>query len=312
MVVGRYRRTVSFPNPSQTRPSKPPSNSYHTRSTSLPCRSSHPLIPHLKAEINGLKSWLNESRANSLNGKRRTTSSWLNNGLSKLKSIHESLDDILQLPQTQDSLSSRPDFVDKALEDFLRFVDVYGIFQTSMLGLQQELSAAQVAIRRKDNSKLGLYVKGQTEAAKEMSKLLSIVRCIERQTVSDQDNVDDDEISLLICDVHEVTTSVSAVVFDGIAAWLMPARRLSWIGSSLGFSRRAGRQKVEEQGKGIGIEDLWGLRKKGGGDEEMRMGLLKKMKELEDCVSGLENGSERVFRSSICIRVSLLNVLTHT
>lgn len=46
-------------------------------------------------------------------------------------------------------------------------------------------------------------------------------------------------------------------------------------------------------------------------NEEMRMEVLKRMQEMEDCVGEMERESERVFRSLISTRVSLLNILTH-
>jgi len=52
---------------------------------------------------------------------------------------------------------------------------------------------------------------------------------------------------------------------------------------------------------------LWGLRKKG--YEEVRM-VLKRMQDLEECIGDIETSGQRVFRSLINTRVSLLNSLT--
>lgn len=57
----------------------------------------------------------------------------------------------------------------------------------------------------------------------------------------------------------------------------------------------------------IGVKSLLGLRKKG--DEEVKM-TLKKMRELEASIEGIETCTERVFRSLINARVALLNTLT--
>ncbi|KAJ6306230.1 hypothetical protein OIU78_021531 [Salix suchowensis] len=123
-MAGVFKRSLSFPNKIPSRaPSKPPI-SYHNRSISLPCRS-HPLISQLKNEIDELKTWSSKLE--------NRTSVWLCCGLSRLKDVQDSLDDILQLPQTQESLRLHPTWAEKILEDFLRFVDVYGIFQTLVL-----------------------------------------------------------------------------------------------------------------------------------------------------------------------------------
>ncbi|CBI18873.3 unnamed protein product, partial [Vitis vinifera] len=222
MVAAVFRRTLSFPNSSLSRPSKP-AKTYHVRSISLPCRP-HPLISQLKEEIKELRAW--ESKL----GER--TSAWLCEGLSRLRTVHYSLDDILQLPQTQELLRRQPAAVEKLLEDFLGFVDLYGRFQTSVLALKEEQSAAQVAIRRRDESKVALLSK--------TAKRVKVEECI---------------------------------------------------------------QEFQQ----VGIDIFWGLKKKG--NEEVRID-LKRMQALENCIRGIELCSERVFRSLINTRVSLLNILT--
>ncbi|KAK8642294.1 hypothetical protein V6N13_011645 [Hibiscus sabdariffa] len=170
-MVGVFRRSLSFPNkPTCNRPSKPPI-SQPFRSISLPCRS-HPLISQLKDEISELKTL-------SSNPDNRT-SAWICDGLSRLKDVHDSFHDILQLPQTQELLSHKREWVEKLLEDFLRFVDVYGIFQTSFLSLKEEQLAARVALRRKDDSRIAMYLKRRKKIAKEIAKLVSSIRHIGR------------------------------------------------------------------------------------------------------------------------------------
>ncbi|KAK9270037.1 hypothetical protein L1049_025610 [Liquidambar formosana] len=295
-MVGVFRRSLSFPNKNSTRPSKP-SISHHVRSVSLPCRS-HPLISHLKDEINQLKTWDSKSD--------NPTSAWLCDGLCRLRNVHFSLDDLLQLPQTQESLRREPDFVEKLLEDFIRFVDVYGIFQTSVMALKEVQSAAQVAIRRRDELKIALYVKALKKMAKEMNKLVSTVRCIGRCSVQEPVSVSDgdDELAAIIKDVNEVTVSVSVALFNGVSL-LSSSRKSSWMGLKLAKKNKV--EEVIQEFKQVGVESFWGLRKKG--DEEVRMA-LKRMQELEGSIGCIESGSEKVFRSLINTRVSLLNVLT--
>lgn len=70
------------------------------------------------------------------------------------------------------------EWVETLLEDFLRFVDVFGIFQTSVMTLKEEQFAAKVAIRKKDDAKIASYLKSRKRLAKEMLKLVSAIRCI--------------------------------------------------------------------------------------------------------------------------------------
>ncbi|KAG6648330.1 uncharacterized protein LOC122317374 [Carya illinoinensis] len=300
-MVGRFRRSLSFPNKiNPNRPVTKPPISYHIRSVSLPCRS-HPLVSQLKDEIIELKSWVSKPDTR--------TSAWLCDGLSRLKNVIDYLDDILQLPQAQETLRQRCQslWVEKLLEDFLRFVDVYGIFRTSVLALKEVQSAAQVAMRKRDESKVASYVKSRKQMAKEMGKLVSTVRNVRVPARSESISVGDAELMGVIGDVIEATVTVSVTLFNGISA-SFTSRKSSWVG--LGLYKKTKKTKVEEgiaEFQQVGVEGLWGLRKKA--EEEVRMA-LKKMQDMEVCIGDIENGSERVFRSLINARVSLLNALT--
>ncbi|KAI8014780.1 hypothetical protein LOK49_LG05G03866 [Camellia lanceoleosa] len=143
-----------------------------------------------------------------------------------------------------------------------------------------------------------------------MSKLVSTVRSIGNSYLSVPDC--DAELAEAIGDVNELTVLVSAALFNGISSAFV-SRKSTWMGMRLLNKRK--RVKVEEgieEFQLVGIESLLlGLRKKrnGGEEEEVKM-VLKRMHGLEDCIVGIEVCSERVFRSLINTRVSLLNVLT--
>ncbi|XP_074265070.1 uncharacterized protein LOC141587483 [Silene latifolia] len=235
-------------------------------------------------------------------------------GLARLKSVLDSLDDVLQLPQTQDSLQN--DVVEKLLEDFLRFVDAYEVFHGVLLGLRQEVSSAQVAIRRKDNSKLGLYVKAHKKFANDVAKLVGTLTERSNEVVKP-----DDEIYIVVRDACRLTASISEAVFGGMSGSFGPGRRPIWAGLGLGIRKaRKEEEGVGEFGKVVkGVESLLEFRKRKSNNnnnndsnrEEVKMGVLKGMQEMEECVGEMERESEKVFRSLISNRVSLLNILTH-
>ncbi|KAF7137571.1 hypothetical protein RHSIM_Rhsim07G0254400 [Rhododendron simsii] len=302
-MVSKCRRSLSFPNHPNSLPKDSKrfsKTTSHFRSTSLPC-TSHPLIYQLKDHLNHLKSW-----AASGSTPDTRTSAWLCDGLARLKTAHDYLDDILLLPQTQDSLRHQPDWIERLLDDFLRFVDAYGIFQTLVFTLKQEHSAAQVAVRRKDESKVETYAKAMRKMEKEMGDLVSTVRCTTRSPSNNFVCNVDAELVEVILDAKEATALVSTALFSGISSSLV-SKKPSWIW--LGFAKKGRVEDGIQEFKQVGTECcLWGLRKKR--DEELRMVLLKRMNELEDCIVKIGMGSERVFRSLISTRVSLLNVLT--
>ncbi|CAK9325139.1 unnamed protein product [Citrullus colocynthis] len=295
-MVGVFRRSFSFPNKTPAKPSL----SHHVRSISLPSRS-HPLIFQLKDEIANLNSW-------SLNSDSRTAA-WICDGLNHLKTVHNHLDDILNLPQTLESLRHQPHWIDKLLEHFLRFVDVYGIFQTLILALKEEHSAAQVAMRRKDEEKVALYVQSRRRLARQIMKLVSTVQKKTKLTEQGQGGVTAD-LAAVIEEVIRVTMTVSLALFNGIAESFGTRKAWTWTGLDR-VSKKMKKSGEEEKGirefREIGSENLRELKKKG--KEETKMA-MKKMRELEDWITDIESGSQRVFRSLIGARVSLLNALS--
>ncbi|KAG5381087.1 hypothetical protein IGI04_028929 [Brassica rapa subsp. trilocularis] len=305
-MVGVFRRSLSFPNKPTVRPPPPskPRVSHHTRSISLPCRS-HPLISHINHEISQIKSW-------SSSFDRRTTA-WLTDGLSLLRDVQETLSDILHLPQSQESLRNRPVFFENLLEDLLRFVDAYGIFRTSVLSLREHQSAAQVALRRKDDVKISSYVKSRRALARDIAKLTSSIR--EPKTKYNRCHVDvlngsygEAELASVIGDVIEVTVLVSVALFNGVYLSIRSSKTTTFVGFLKRSEKRDKNCEAIEELKQVEEKSLVGLSKK---KNEEVMILTKKMMELENSIVEIECGSEKVFRGLISTRVSLLNALTH-
>ena len=171
-----------------------------------------------------------------------------------------------------------------------------------------------MAIRKRDDSKVVIYVKATKKMAKEMEKLVSDVRCVSQRCVVPPGSsptfvsIGDAELAGVMGEVISVTVSVSTTLFNGIAK-SFASRKLTWA-QLVKLTRKTKRVKNKEQEgiKELGeIDGLWNLKKKG--DEEVRS-VLKRMRELEGCICGIESGSERVFRALINSRVALLNALT--
>lgn len=299
-MVTSFRRSLSFPNPPSHVSSKP-RKTLHVRSTSLPCRS-HPIISQLRDEISALQSW-------SASDSDARTSAWLCDGLRRLKSVHESLDDLLHLPQTRESLrgGDYSNLIEKLLEDFLRFVDVHGTFQTLVLRLKEEYSASQIAVRRKDDTRVAAHSKNLNKIAKEIGKLSSGFFSTGKSAAAAPARPSYDEEAELvdvIDGVVKATATVSNALFGGVSN-SAAFRKPSCMG--LSFGRKTKNVKVEGGILEFQELNLENLRKKA--EEEVKMA-SKKMHEMEDRVLEIEECGERAFRSLINTRVSLLNVLT--
>lgn len=332
-MVANFRRSLSFPNnpsTSTSSSSSKPKKTFHVRSTSLPSRSSHdPLISHLKNSINRLNIWSTTSSSkpspdDHTPGSSPSSSSWLCSGLAQLKSVHDSLDDLLLLPQTKETLHSGGEseqLIEKFLEDFLHFVDIYGMFQSLVLSLKEEHLAAQVAVRKRDDFKIQIYLNTLKKMSKEITKLISSLQRRHQQH-SNVPKISSNaitEVTGIIREVIQVTVSVSVALFSGLSISLASTFLSHRKSSRITLMGGGGKQKknvvvsttdcqgLEEFAQIWLFRSLWNLRKKD--DEELKL-TTKRMYEIEDCIRGIEIGSEKAFRSLINTRVSLLNVLT--
>ncbi|KAK9062986.1 hypothetical protein SSX86_016856 [Deinandra increscens subsp. villosa] len=299
-MVAHFRRSVSFSNtasppppPSSNSTTKAPGRRIHFRSTSLPTRS-HPILFQLKYHLNQLKShWASEILPDSLHVDR------VSEALMRLRIILESLDDLLDLAPSRDSLRRHPDWVEKVLEDFLVMVDVYGTFQMQIVTLKQCIITAQLATKRKDMLKKVACLKGLKKSGGEISKLMPFLQAIRlhpNDLTGSCDQNGDLELVGVIKEVSEVIVMISEAVFSGIYG-SFESRKTSWVMGLKKSKREKGIKELEN-----GILSLGNY-----GDADLNK---KMMEDMEECIDGIESGSERVFRSLINTRVSLLNVLT--
>uniref|UniRef100_A0A7N0VAC7 Uncharacterized protein n=1 Tax=Kalanchoe fedtschenkoi TaxID=63787 RepID=A0A7N0VAC7_KALFE len=141
-------------------------------------------------------------------------------------------------------------------------------------------------MRKRDQAKLHEYEKGAKKMNREMSKLVSSVKCIEGGIMAGVDG----EVAAIIKDVSDVTAVVSAALFNGVYSqsgkWKRARLLPPWI-------RVAEKEKID-----LGIEEF------------KEVSTLERVEELGEVIDCIEACSERVFRGLINTRVSLLNVLT--
>ncbi|XP_008812060.2 uncharacterized protein LOC120104466 [Phoenix dactylifera] len=300
MVAG-FRRSLSLPGPNPSSPGRKgralPEKAYHVRSTSLPCRS-HPAVASLEDEIRALRSW--QSRPEPESG----SADWICAGLARIELLHASLDDLLQLPQAQDTLrrrSSAP-WTDRLLDDFLRFADAYGSFRSVLISLKETQSELQTAIRRRDEARVASSVRYQKRIQKDLAKLAVSIREASRSPTSAlAADAAEAEMAGIMREATAATAMASAAVFLAIgavssaasAAAASTSRASSWVVGPLRklSMRRSSPLKKRD----------W---------EEWESEALERLEALEECVESLESKTERVFRSLVNTRVSLLNILT--
>ncbi|XP_078161796.1 uncharacterized protein LOC144557142 [Carex rostrata] len=265
-----FVRSISLPlSPSHKKAS------YHVRSVSLPCRS-HPLISNLEEQIQAVRSWTaNPDRS----------LSWIEAGLAKIEMLHIALEDFLQLTQTQETLRQATS-LDQLLDDILQLVDTYDSFVLTIVNLKQCNSEAQSSVRRQDGVQMSSSLRSQRKIEKEMSQLTSALRGLTKcRNLAPASDAKELEIAGIMMEAIRTTAFASIALFTETRALstkattaLKPFRKLM-VNSNA--TKRATKEEINAMGE---------------------------LEEFEKCISNVECCTERVFRSLICIRVSLLNI----
>ncbi|KAJ4806240.1 DUF241 domain protein (DUF241) [Rhynchospora pubera] len=249
---------------------------YHVRSVSLPCRS-HPLISNLEEQIRAI-----QSMATSSDG----TLSWIEARLSQIELLHTALNDFLNLSETKTVLQQGTTTTDLLLDNLLKVVDSYGSFLSVIATLKQQLFEVQSALRRCDSNGLASSLKSQRKTEKELSRLAASLRASTKsfplEFASDTKDV---EIVGILKEAIYATSAASVIVFNRVVAVSTAASTTVSSASNkiLGFAR-----KISKEDKEIVASE--------------------KLDELEECVKIVERMSEKVFRSLVNSRVSLLNI----
>lgn len=283
MVPG-FNRSISLPlSPSRSAKNARAAASYHIRSVSLPCRS-HPLISHLEEQIRVVRSWVASSDGSSV---------WIETGLAQIKTIQTSIKEFLQLSQTQEILC-RATSTKGLLDDFLVLADIYGSFVSAVVTLKQHQADVQSAIRRADKICLVSALRSQRQVEKEIAQL---VLCLKNNVskcrhLGHASNASEAEIAGILAEAVSTTAVASMSVFSGVVAMSATTSSTKTCSTMRSFKKLA----------------FNSLAKSMVSDEEFSV--VEKLEEMEVCIRNVERCSERVFRSLISLRVSLLNIST--
>ncbi|CAD6338271.1 unnamed protein product [Miscanthus lutarioriparius] len=286
-----FSRSISFPlSPSRSSSTKPRSSSsaaaaYHARSVSLPCRS-HPILAHLHAHISAVRAWA-----------QYAATSGAATGLAHVDALHAALGDLLDLPEAQAALSLSATG-DRLLDAFLRLADAHGSFQEAVVELKRDVAEALAAVRRRDGARLASALRSQRKAGKDLARLAASAArdgaaaggC-GRPSRLGLGSAAEVEVAALLAEAAAATAAASAALFGTVAAMSASASA-----AACSCKRTAA---------------LMCLTKKVSEEEKETVALVERLEELEECIDGLEAGSDKVFRTLVQTRVALLNIHTH-
>nr|CAD1830608.1 unnamed protein product [Ananas comosus var. bracteatus] len=251
------------------------------RALSQPPVPVHPLVSHLEDAIRTVRRWTSEPDRTPVR---------ISTGLGRIGLLLAALDELLRLPQAEDALRRA---ADRLLDDLLLLADAYGSLRSAALALREAQSETRAALRRRDAARLASSLGSQRRAEKELARIASAVR-------SASGSASDTEIAGIVGEAIAAISAASVAVLLGISAISAAA--------SAAAAATARSSSVLEPLRKLGFRSSSNNKKDT--EEEKEIAALERLEELEECVGKLESGSERVFRSLVNIRVSLLNILT--
>ncbi|KAF7105114.1 hypothetical protein CFC21_105954 [Triticum aestivum] len=251
----------------------------HVRSASVPSQR-HPLLTHVDDQLRALRSWTSDPGQNPL-------------ALAHVRALLCVLDELLEhsyLPPA-----------DALLDGFLALADAYGSFLAALLALRGHAAELRAAVRRRDAGKLASAARAQRRAAKDLAGLAAAVaKCVPApvHTSSSSAAASGLDVACTVAKAVGDTAAASASVFLQVAA-LADAAAATALASSSATSPKPRLALV-------------GGKRPAPAGEDTHRDAAARLVELEECVGELESESEKVFRSLLRTRVSLLNIHTPT
>jgi hypothetical protein len=207
-----------------------------------------------------------------------------------IHALHSSLADLLLLQDPQDALSRNTNAGDRLLDAFLLLADAHQGFQESLLELKHAAAEASTAVRRGDAARTSSAVRSQRRAEKDLARLAASVsavssKCARLSIVGGEDA----EMIGALVEAAAASAAASAAVFSAAAAMSLSSSASSCKNISNVFGS-FGKKATPE------TDEL----------------ALERLQALDQCFDECEGVCDRLFRSIVQTRVSLLNIMTPT
>ncbi|XP_030527301.1 uncharacterized protein LOC115738729 [Rhodamnia argentea] len=273
----------------------------HFRSISLPSRS-HPLTTTVEEHLSRLRS-----------SEVVSSSSSASQSLGELKSLYDCIDDLLQLPLTQQVLSNLRSPTEESLDGSLKLLDVCGNVREAFSQMKecvQELKSS-FRRRRRGDSSFAFKVEAYINARKKLNKVISKhLRSLKKKGPTKGSH---NEATLSILgEAGEISYSVFGSLLGFLAMTSAGTKSRGWSRvSKLLEAKRLSCDGGEETNEVQGLDAaLLSLRMSKGIDDHLG-DLSERLEELELSIQEIEDDLECIFRRLVKLRVALLNIVNH-
>ncbi|KAF8040615.1 hypothetical protein BT93_B2743 [Corymbia citriodora subsp. variegata] len=273
----------------------------HFRSISLPSKS-HPLTTTIEEHLSRLRS-----------SEGASSSSLASHSLGELKSMYDCIDDMLQLPLTQQVLSHLRSPTEDSLDVSLMLLDVCANVREAFSQMKecvQELKSS-LRRRRRGDSCFGSEVEAYIDSRKKLDKAIrKYLRNLKKKGPKKGSH---NEATLsLLTEAGEISLSVfgSLLGFLALAGARRKPRGWSRVPKLLA-PKRVSCDGGEETSEVQGLDTVL-LSLRSSKDINNQVGdLSKRLEELELSIQEIGDDLECIFRRLVKLRVSLLNIVNH-
>ncbi|KAJ6736923.1 BPS1-LIKE PROTEIN [Salix viminalis] len=284
---------------------------YNVRSVSFPARSHHPSLAKLEQKLNKISSWQVPTplKAGTVLGR-----------LSSLGEIYKSIEDLLNLPMTQQALLQHQNekLVDDMLDGLMRYLDICGKARDAALLMNESIRELQSALRRSKaggelsiQSNVNAYFCARKKMKKEVAKSLA--------SLKKADNIFEGSLLLkskVLSEASLITVSIFTSLLLFLSVPMMKPRPSKWyLVSKLvhkGVLPCEGQQENLNELESVDAALANLVVPSSGKDFEAREihSAQQRLEILHASIEEVENELDSLFRHFIHARVSLLNILS--
>ncbi|KAF3544434.1 hypothetical protein DY000_02009882 [Brassica cretica] len=249
--------------------------SFHVRSNSFPSRQ-HPQAAHVDEQLNRLRSSETASSSSSSSIRQR---------LSNLQDLHDSLDKMLRLSITQQTLSQEQ--VEMILDGSIKILDLCNVSKDGLSQMKESLKEIRSILRRKRgdlSAEIKKYLASRKFLKKSFQKVLKNLKTGQNKNK---------ESLAVFREAEAVTVSLFESMFSFISRpkscgkWSLVSKMMSQNKAACEANEFTRVDLEFQSEKSLKIEDV---------------------QNLDSCIQDLEDGIESLSKSLIKYRVSVLNI----
>ncbi|GMP32115.1 hypothetical protein CsSME_00006022 [Camellia sinensis var. sinensis] len=286
---------------------------FHIRSISLPCRS-HPSTVRIEEELNKIKTWESSSTP---------TAEAISNGLSRLEDLNKCMQDLLNLPLTQQALSHHhhEKWIGDLQDGFVSLLDICGTERDVMTQIKEHVRDLQSALRRRkgDSSieiSIAKYTCFRKNTKKDAKKLIAVMKHMDNKIEATPLLELDQHISSLIKALREVVAASISILHSVLLFLSVPilkSKSTRW--SLVSKLLQKGEVACENQENVNELESvdvaLHSLCRSDSNEGDKMQSAQNTLKSLEARIEDVENVLEYLFRRFVKARATLLNIVSH-